>query len=77
MRLFGLPEREEGEPFGYWNKDSSESTDLNGEDIELCERVQEGMASDRFELGPLAADYEQSILHFHRKYCDDIATAAL
>jgi Rieske 2Fe-2S family protein len=71
MRLFGLPEREEGEQFGYWSKESSEGTDLNGEDIELCERVQEGLGSDRFALGPLAIDYEQSIVHFHSKYREE------
>lgn len=72
MRLFGLPERDEGEPYGYWNEESSDGTDLNGEDIELCERVQEGLGSDRFSIGALAADYEQSIAHFHQRYHEDL-----
>lgn len=71
MRLFGRPERAEGEAYGYWADESSEGTDLNGEDIALCEKVQESLGSDRFALGPLACDYEQSILYFHRRYREE------
>lgn len=71
MRLFGKPAVADGaeEPYGYYlGRGSSEGTDLNGEDIDLCERVQEGLGSDRFAIGALAREYEQSIAHFHAKY---------
>ncbi|HEX8584250.1 MAG TPA: aromatic ring-hydroxylating dioxygenase subunit alpha [Allosphingosinicella sp.] len=72
MRLFGelAPQGEaEDTRYGYYDaRGSSEGTDLNGEDIELCERVQEGLGSPRFAVGALAREYEQSIAHFHEKY---------
>ena len=37
------------------------------EDIEACERVQAGLMSPAFAVGPLAADHERPITHFHER----------
>jgi len=70
MRLFGKPAADgQAEDYGYYeDAGSSEDTDLNGEDIDLCERVQEGMFSERGGVGALAREYEQSIRCFHDHY---------
>lgn len=70
MRLFGKSaEHGQTEDYGYYEAaGSSEDTDLNGEDIDLCERVQEGMFSEHGGVGALAREYEQSIKCFHEKY---------
>jgi Rieske 2Fe-2S family protein len=77
MRLFGKPvsSEDDGETgYGYYDaRGSSDGTDLNGEDIELCERVQEGLGSPRFAVGALAREFERSITHFHDKYLADMS----
>lgn len=75
MRLFGLPAADgAGEAQGYYeDAGSSEDTDLNGEDIDLCERVQEGMLSSRGGVGALAREYEHSIRCFHDKYLSEMS----
>jgi hypothetical protein len=35
------------------------------EDIDACERIQQGLASPTFEVGPLAQKYEAPITEFH------------
>lgn len=80
MRLFGKPAAQgeaEDARYGYYDaRGSSEGTDLNGEDIELCERVQEGLGSPRFAVGALAREYEQSIARFHEKYLAEMSPYA-
>ena len=70
IRVFGKPLLEgEPNPGEYYEKSgSSEEFSVNLEDIDLCERVQQGMLSDVGGVGALARDYEQSIRHFHEKY---------
>ncbi len=41
-------------------------TSFIDEDIEACERVQAGLASPAFAVGPLARDHEAPITAFHR-----------
>ena len=70
IRVFGkpLPADEPDEGVYYTAAGASDEFNVNLEDIDLCERVQEGMLSEYGGVGALAADYEQSIRHFHEKY---------
>jgi phenylpropionate dioxygenase-like ring-hydroxylating dioxygenase large terminal subunit len=70
IRVFGKPLiGEEPDPGEYYEKSgSSAEFNINLEDIDLCERVQEGVFSNVCGVGALARDYEQSIRHFHDKY---------
>jgi choline monooxygenase len=45
---------------------TSEGFDVIAEDVTACERIQAGVASPAFQVGPLAQDFEISIAHFHR-----------
>lgn len=45
------------------------------EDISACERVQAGMASPAFSVGPLARDHEAPITAFHRNVLAALGTA--
>jgi choline monooxygenase len=74
IRVFGSPlVGGEPDPGEYYDKSgSSEGFSVNLEDIDLCERVQEGMLSDHGGVGALALDYEQSIRHFHERYRDEM-----
>ena len=70
IRAFGKPLLDRApNPGEYYDEaGSSEEFNVNAEDIDLCEKVQEGMQSDYGGVGALAHDYEQSIKHFHDKY---------
>ncbi|HZG09127.1 MAG TPA: aromatic ring-hydroxylating dioxygenase subunit alpha [Allosphingosinicella sp.] len=73
MRIFGRP-RPDGftdDDYRYYlDNGTSDGTDLTGEDINLCERVQISMASPKFRWGPLAEEYERSIGLFHKTISD-------
>lgn len=75
IRVFGKPMEENESDSGEYYEDggSSKEYNVNQEDIDLCERVQEGMHSEYGGIGGLAQDYEQSIKHFHDKYLTEMA----
>lgn len=58
----------------YEESGSSENYNVNLEDIELCEKVQEGMRSEYGGIGNLAKNYEHSIQKFHEKYLSEMIT---
>lgn len=75
IRMFGKPLPNNATDPGEYYEDAGSSGDMNvnKEDIDLCERVQEGMQSDYGGVGAMARDYEQSIRHFHDKYLADMS----
>lgn len=58
----------------YEESGSSKEYNVNLEDIELCEKVQQGMNSEYGGLGVLAKNYELSIQKFHEKYLNEMST---
>ena len=56
----------------YEESGSSENFNVNLEDIELCEKVQQGMNSEYGGIGVLAKNYEYSIQKFHEKYLSEM-----
>lgn len=75
IRVFGKPlVNGDPNPGEYYEEaGSSEEFSVNIEDIDLCERVQEGMLSEYGGIGALANDYEQSIKYFHKKYLGEMS----
>jgi choline monooxygenase len=52
---------------GYAVKDSITLSEIiQQEDIEICERVQEGMRSSSFSSGVYSAKREDGMFHFHK-----------
>ncbi len=50
-------------------------TSFIAEDISACERVQAGLASPAFSVGPLAREHEAPITAFHRNVLDALGDA--
>jgi Rieske 2Fe-2S family protein len=74
IRVFGKSLNNEPDLGEYFeDAGSSEDFNVNEEDIDLCERVQEGMLSEYGGVGALAREYEQSIKHFHDKYLSEMS----
>lgn len=44
------------------------------QDVEICEKVQEGLASGSFDTGPYSVSREGGELHFHRLLAADLAS---
>lgn len=56
----------EGTDSGVMQRDVALSDEIQHEDIAICEAVQRGMASGSWDGGPLNADYEAGVAHFHQ-----------
>ncbi|WP_337261382.1 MULTISPECIES: aromatic ring-hydroxylating oxygenase subunit alpha [unclassified Serratia (in: enterobacteria)] len=74
IRVFGKSMEENEPDLGeyYESGGSSQNYNVNKEDVELCERVQEGMYSEYGGIGAFAQEYEESIKHFHNKYLTEM-----
>jgi len=46
-------------------QDQSFSDEVQQEDVDICEKVQIGLASDSYNAGPLCEKREQGLVHFH------------
>ena len=66
-RMHYLPyeDGEEEQELTYYDKGSSEGTNLMAEDQLAAERLQVAMQSPLFECGPLARNYERPVMAFH------------
>jgi Rieske 2Fe-2S family protein len=51
-------------------EDIADGVDFVAEDIRAAESLQRAIASPRFEVGPMATDYENAITFFHQNILD-------